>query len=217
MPTSNAGSFPTILTLIEDIDSANHHHLADGDSCYYFGEYTPGGGFGASPTNRLISNFKKGPNVDSLQLRYRDKAIKQVGEALAQGLKGLGQKTAFVPIPPSKSKNHPDYDNRLVEALNYYSKIRPADEGPAIIRELVIQSEDMDSSSKGGVRHSVEELANVYQVEGSLLDGLPPAIIIFDDVLTMGTHFKAMKLVLERALPDTKFFGVFLARTQKTA
>lgn len=38
-------------------------------------------------------------------------------------------------------------------------------------------------------------------------------IIIFDDVLTMGSHFKAIKLLLQDAYPHKKVCGLFIARS----
>jgi hypothetical protein len=36
--------------------------------------------------------------------------------------------------------------------------------------------------------------------------------MLFDDVLTAGSHFKAYKEVIEAGFPDRDIFGVFIAR-----
>jgi hypothetical protein len=40
----------------------------------------------------------------------------------------------------------------------------------------------------------------------------PQAIGIFDDVLTVGTHFVAMKTILARRFPTIPIVGIFIAR-----
>ncbi len=46
----------------------------------------------------------------------------------------------------------------------------------------------------------------------SLLEPTPDAIIIFDDVLTTGAHFKAVEAVLRTHFPELPIAGLFLAR-----
>ncbi|MDS7681412.1 hypothetical protein NXH38_26540, partial [Klebsiella quasipneumoniae] len=44
-----------------------------------------------------------------------------------------------------------------------------------------------------------------------------PSIVIFDDVLTAGSHFKAMKTTIKLHLPQSIVIGVFIARTAREA
>jgi orotate phosphoribosyltransferase len=41
----------------------------------------------------------------------------------------------------------------------------------------------------------------------------PEKIVVFDDVLTGGSHFKAMKIVLRQRYPEVDIIGLFLARS----
>lgn len=66
---------------------------------------------------------------------------------------------------------------------------------------------------KGGNRKKPDELRQNYRFNEQLLrGGVHPSIGIVDDVLTTGSHFRAIKdMILER-LPDTKVVGFFIAR-----
>jgi hypothetical protein len=52
----------------------------------------------------------------------------------------------------------------------------------------------------------------VYKIDESLAVPPPRQIGVFDDVLTAGTHFRAMKAILERRFPETRITGIFVAR-----
>ena len=82
----------------------------------------------------------------------------------------------------------------------------------ADIRELVIQTDNLESFH-GGCRLRPHELSGYYELDEELCDEHEPIeIAIFDDLLTTGSHFKAMKLALRRVFPDTSISGIFIAR-----
>ena len=41
----------------------------------------------------------------------------------------------------------------------------------------------------------------------------PQSVIVFDDVIAGGSHFKAIKMVLRERFPGVDVVGIFLART----
>ncbi len=53
---------------------------------------------------------------------------------------------------------------------------------------------------------------NIEQVEG-----VRNMVVIFDDVLTAGSHYKAMKMVIKNHLPQVQVVGLFVARTVREA
>jgi hypothetical protein len=82
------------------------------------------------------------------------------------------------------------------------------------IRELVIQVTNTDSArTLGGARMAAAELARLYRVNEALSTPTPARIIVFDDVLTSGAHFKAMQSVLSERFPGAQILGLFVART----
>ncbi len=57
------------------------------------------------------------------------------------------------------------------------------------------------------------DLSEYYKLDEELCTGAEPTeIAIFDDLLTTGSHFKAMKLVLRSMFPGVPISGLFIAR-----
>ncbi|WP_205935401.1 hypothetical protein, partial [Escherichia coli] len=66
-------------------------------------------------------------------------------------------------------------------------------------------------------RPSPEAIMANYQLNEQLLEGCRPWIVIFDDVLTAGSHFKAMKSLILQHIPEACILGLFVARTTRGA
>jgi hypothetical protein len=191
-----------------------HWHLDEEDHCYFYGEYTARRGFNFSNTNQLIFNFKKGLEKRSNppEWDYKLRAISQAAQMLRQALAGKENLEALksatlVPIPPSKAKGDPLYDGRVLSMLQILSVNLALD-----IRELVLQRETAEPSHSAGYRPSPDDLAANYTIDSRLQHPMPRSIWIFDDVLTTGAHFKAMKKVISQVYPGTPCIGIFLAR-----
>jgi predicted amidophosphoribosyltransferase len=193
---------------IDELTREDHHHLAPEDRCYFLREYTSHKGFNYSETNQLISNFKKKPSRRGhSDWKYKGQAIRQIIAELAAVLPAgaFRQDTAIVPIPPSKVEGHPEYDDRMIQVAK----------GVCIARgtclDLLRCRQSMDAAHESEVRPSLGELEDNLQVVPS---AAPPGlrrIVLLDDVLTAGTHFKAAQRIIQRAL-SLEVFGVFAAR-----
>ncbi|MBL4918003.1 hypothetical protein [Szabonella alba] len=213
--TSANDSFPERLTKIDALTRVDHHHLREEDDCFFLGEYSARMGFAHSATNNLIINFKKpmdrrGTN----QWPYKAAKITQAARALfkAIGASDLRQYT-FVPVPPSKFRVDPMYDDRMMSLLNQLSGFVQRNHGYALdIRELVSQTCSTAAVHDGDRRPSPDELAQLYQIDAAQLANVRDRVVICDDVLTTGCHYRAMQSVLSDALPAATFRGVFLAR-----
>jgi predicted amidophosphoribosyltransferase len=59
---------------------------------------------------------------------------------------------------------------------------------------------------------TVEDLLSVYRIDETIALPPPRAIGIIDDVLTAGTHFRAMDTVLRARFPEVPITGMFIAR-----
>lgn len=194
------------LLEIDGTNRPDHYRLAEGDTCYFLFEYTAGKGYGFSETNQLISNLKKKPSQSGKNgYHYKARAITRAGKDLAQALnpKWIANGTV-VPVPSSKAPGHPDYDDRLTRI----AKLIPG----ADVRELVRNTKSHEAAHESDHRPTVEDLVEIYEIDESLADPEPTSIVIFDDVLTAGTHFKAMQQVLRGRFPNAKIYGVFIAR-----
>jgi len=205
--TSATSSFPQRLTKIDELTRGDHTFLTEGDRCFFLGDYTARKGFAHSATNNLIINFKKRMDVRGTpQWTYKERAIAQGAAALASALGAkLLQSLTFVPVPPSKEKADPLYDDRVKRMLVAM--------GTGLdVRELVIQKVSTAAAHESETRLRPEELANHYAVDPQLTIPTPAAIAICDDVLTTGCHYRAMVSVLSGHFPEAKFYGLFLAR-----
>lgn len=103
---------------IDETTRADHYYLAEPDRCFCFGEYFADQGWGHSPTNQLIFNYKCKPTEKSGRLFWKEQAI----ATIASGLKGAiarqeVERHTWVPIPSSKLPDHPEYDDRIVKTL----------------------------------------------------------------------------------------------------
>lgn len=192
---------------IDALTLPDHHYLDAEDICYYAGEYTAGEGHAYSETNQLIHNFKK--SVDkrgSAQWQYKERAIAQAANIFRGAIKADAQVT-FVPVPPSKAKSDPMYDDRMLRLLQLVCTGRPAD-----IRELVVQTRSSASAHLSASRPRPEDLIANYVLDESFSEPAPSTIFVVDDVLTTGCHFKAVKRVLGRRFPGASIVGLFIAR-----
>lgn len=198
------------LSLIDESNRDDHARLTTDDTCYYLFEYTSHRGYTFSSTNQLISNLKKKPSTSG-QLGYHYKAgaiakcARQFGAALNPDW--LADAT-LVPVPGSKVRGHPDYDDRI-ERVCLAIRQPPVD-----VRLLVFQTQTTVASHEvdDGERVTVDELLEVYSIDESLTMPTPRAIVIVDDVLTAGTHYRAMHVTLSERFPNVPIVGLFIAR-----
>lgn len=198
------------LSLIDDSSRGDHYHLTANDTCYYLYEYTSHRDYSFSATNQLISNLKKKPSqAEQPHYWYKGQAIESCGRALAAALNPnwLGNAT-LVPVPGSKAPGHPDHDDRI-ERICRLMRQPPPD-----VRPLVQQATSTNASHEvaQGDRVTVEELLNLYTINEGIAHPPPRSIAIVDDVLTAGTHYRAMQTVLTERFPGVPIIGLFVAR-----
>ena len=210
MTTSGGTSFPSRLTKIDELTRGDHSFLEAGNECLFFGEYTARKDWSYSSTNRLVLNFKKPVtrrNFDDW--RYKLQAINDVAEAFSSNIgRALGQLT-LVPVPPSKLKIDPDYDDRMMAmlaALRAPFGIKPD------VRELVIQTRSMPAAHDSANRPPPSDWEKVYVIDEAVAEQAPTWIGIIDDVLVTGCKFRAMSNVLKSRFPDARITGLFIAR-----
>ncbi|ACR11236.1 conserved hypothetical protein [Teredinibacter turnerae T7901] len=194
--------------MVDGLDRQDHFFLNEEDVCYYYGEYTARKGFGYSETNQTISNLKKSVAKKSeYEYKYKEQAIIKIAKLLASSIKN-GNEFTFVPVPPSKARDHDLYDDRLCQILKHYDYLT----GSIDWREIVCQQTSLVASHERQDRPTPEQLANNYVVDQEKLAGVKNNILIFDDMLTTGSHYKAMQSTLSKFAPHTKIMGLFIAR-----
>lgn len=197
------------LTQIDASVRSDHYYLTEDDICLFFGEYTARRGFSHSDTNQLISNLKKSVSLQGqAQYRYKIRAINTIAKNLS--IITNPQDFTFVPIPSSKTKNDPLYDDRLIKILAKYKTLNQNVD----FREVVLQTQTTRASHEcaDGERLSSEELEEIYAIDENTVPGIRPTLIIFDDMITTGNHFKAMQTTLLRRFPNATIIGLFISR-----
>jgi len=200
---------PDRLQEIDNSTRGQHRYLDSSDKCHYVSEYTAGaGGWKGGPTNQLISNIKtKHPN--SLWAKKRD--IQVISNCLRRliNLEVLSEHYTIVPIPPSKTKSHQDYDDRMLKICR---KIMAGTSTPEIV-ELIQSTVDGDPTHQTGSKPPPDYYMNIYKV--ICPENYEPrnGILLVDDVLTTGSHYKACKNLLLQQFGNIAVYGLFIARS----
>jgi hypothetical protein len=200
------------LSKIDDLTRPDHTFIEAEDECLYLGEYTARKGYQFSATNNLIFNLKKPMDRRGQPgWHYKRRAVETAGRQMREALDALNPKwlsiATLVPLPPSKIKSDPMYDDRLMQMLQVLGAGLQLD-----IREMITQRESIEAAHSTEVRPRVDELCDNYLIDESLVDPQPRVIGLIDDVLTTGSHFKAAQLLLRRRFPAIKIYGIFVAR-----
>lgn len=200
------------LQQIDEISQPDHSYLSDDDLCYFILSYTSRKSFDYSKDNSTIINLKKSvAQRETPAYKYKESAIKQC----ADYLKDINIQSVFtdditlVPIPPSKCKDDPLYDNRLVKILE------SAFGSTVDIKELIIQKESVEASHLTETRPTIQQIESNYEINSEINNNnnnIKNTIILFDDVLTTGAHYIAAKKILNKSFPDKKIIGIFIAR-----
>ncbi len=202
---------PARLSRIDEVTVAKHFSLDGADRCLYVWEYAARRGYAAGPTNQFIKNLKIKPSelTDSAERRiFKRRAIEHAAQALRLLLgrdAAEGQYT-FVPMPCSKSAGDPDYDDRMHEVLARAFSGWSADVRPVLRLRC---STPADHEQRDRMRY--DELLRFTELERPCT-ALRPTVVIVDDVLNSGKHFKVAQCLLTQASPAATVIGLFLAR-----
>lgn len=193
---------------VDDTNRRDHAHLIATDACVFLREYTSHKNYSFSETNSHISNLKKKAGAGGYQ--YKAPAIRRCSEEMAGALNPDWLKIAtLVPVPPSKVKGDPNYDDRILrvcQGIGQIAKIK------VDVREFVRQTQSIQAAHETQERPTVNDLLAVYEIDEGISAPAPQSIGIVDDVLTAGTHYRAMHTLLSQRFPGVQIVGIFWAR-----
>jgi hypothetical protein len=190
-----------------------HAYLTASDQCRCLAEYLPASGYRASRVNQLIVNLKCRPSIaasDPRRLHYKLRAIDEVARVLRGALSRSAVESAtWIPIPPSRPARDVDYDDRLQRILTAAFGDYDLD-----LRGLLYQTETTAADHTRSRRLKAEALYRVIALDHEALARKPPRarIVLFDDVLTTGKHYKCCERRLREALAQIPISGLFVAR-----
>jgi hypothetical protein len=202
----------TTVALDEDART-DHPYLTAADHCRCLAEYLPGRGYRASLVNQLIVNLKCAPLIAAAEPRrrhYKLQAIDDIARALRTALSQSAVECAtWIPIPPSRPACDADYDDRLQRIL-----VAAFGDFDLDLRGLLYQSEGTAPDHASARRLTADALYRLIGLDREALELKPPreCIVLFDDVLTTGKHYKCCERRLREALADIPISGLFVAR-----
>jgi predicted amidophosphoribosyltransferase len=192
---------------------AEHAFLSAADRCHCLAEYLPGGGYRAGEVNQLILNLKCAPSIAALDARrrhYKQRAISDIASALRAAVDQTSvERTTWIPIPTSRPAADADYDDRLQRILRAAFGHYRLD-----LRNALYQRQAMPADHGRARRLSAEALSRVIGLDRELLEREPlrERIVLFDDVLTSGKHYKCCECRLRELLAVVPISGLFVAR-----
>ena len=95
--------------------------------------------------------------------RYKEQAIQRAASAFRRALGTDPLSLVFVPIPPSKTRNDPLYDDRVTRMLR---AIGP--DGTVDVRELIIQTKSTDAVHSRQTRPTPPQIQDQYRIDEAL-------------------------------------------------
>ena len=164
-------------------------------------------GYMHSETNDLISNLKKGVDRKGKdEYWYKEQAIRRCIKDLNMVFRTskASRASTVVPIPSSKSKDDPLYDDRLLQIATGATCFD-------CVKELLIQPKSR-KSERGGSRLHPDQLVKLWEIDESQAEPEPDKIIIFDDVIIHGSQFRAADTMLRKRFPNAQIRGLMIAR-----
>lgn len=189
-------------------ERVDHYYITSDDDISFLWEYVPVKGYEGGDVNSCILNLKKSPiGINRPDYHYKQDSIDKIARLLST-INGMSHYT-IVPIPPSKSKKDIGYDDRLIRILHQWSGLNPSVQ----YMELIYQNNSTNASHSSEQRLNPLVLLNNYRFDKTLKkEEVRNIILIFDDILTTGSHYCAMKNLLKKEFPQKQIKGFFLAR-----
>lgn len=207
-----------LWTRIGKVNSFNHRELEPDDVCLFlhtrethaYGEIEQW-----SYPYRTVENFKISPHALSAKparRKYKEEAVRIVADDLAMLFRDSDPytKLLLVPAVTSKAKSDPNYDDRLPRVCEMVASRFPNVDWV----ELLSARQTIASAHTGdGTRDVDALLANIAVVPGFPV-GDYASVLIFDDVISSGAHFKACERAIKSVYGEhTPVKGVFWSRT----
>lgn len=200
---------------LEDVDKNNHSFLEKKDEILYLGEYHSGLGCEGAGCNSLIFNLKKTPDkINTVEWDYKQAAITTIAALITKLMEKNGTEVAkiyWIPVPPSKIEEDPMFDDRVHEILKLAQE--KCTNKNNIVANVVKQTSNRAASATSRQTRNPNSLIANYEMD-DITDYNPETdiIIIFDDVLTTGCHFKAVKSLILGKYEDSNIIGIFVAK-----
>ena len=134
-----------------------------------------------------------------------EKFASEVADVLR--LKKQRNRLSITAIPSSKKLSDSNYDKRFEDMFGILTELLPK----LTVEWPILAKESISSAHKDGSRNPDEIMQN-YKWNGFMY-GNPKEILVFDDVITTGSHFRAVSKFLRSNRYKGKIIGIFWARS----
>jgi hypothetical protein len=198
-------------------------HFQEKDSLYlvYGRTYTVGVGYSYSETNNLISNLKISPD-ELHRLKYKNIAInrfiEEVKAFFSDAIKPDNNITLptfqIIPIPPSKCRANPKYDDRMEQVASGIADLNFANYFPVLETKNDSLASHLSSDSRDPSIIYDNMVVNTNLL-GNYSSG--DILVLLDDVLTSGAHLSAALRHLRETFDKPNVMGIFWAKSQNTS
>jgi hypothetical protein len=200
------------MVLLDAEQREDHAFLSAADHCACLTEYRTG-------TRRcdtlglLIRDLKCPPSsvaASGQRQRRKQAALDAIAHALRTALsRAVVEAATWVPIPPSRAIDDPDYDPRLEWALRIAFGGYDLD-----LRLLLYQCASTPPDHAARRRQTPAALYRLLRVDLEALRDRPlrSRIVLFDDLLISGKHFKCCQQRLRERVGEVPIHGLFVAR-----
>jgi predicted amidophosphoribosyltransferase len=198
------------LIKIDELFRPQHRYLTDEDECFYFLTYHSYHRHGRTPENVLIMDFKIDMDKKGTAMwQAKINATNTISQMLENSLPEISTpESLFVPMPPSKIKIDPLYDDRICAVLrNFCNKQAKSD-----LRELISIKRSWVASHKSSKKYTPQEFLENLTIDKKQCEEKKTDIILMDDVLSTGAQFKACQQLLKTEFPNSTIKGLFIAR-----
>lgn len=189
------------------LDLALHprHFLEPFDICYYFLE-KEAEGYTKSKANNIIYNFKKPvERRGRAEWKYKVDAIDKFIKMLCQ-TEYKGECITVVPAPTSKPRGHDEWDDRIDQAVDGLKECHPE-----LNIEKILDTTIAHTPAHAGGRRDIWDI-QAHTACQPLENCSSGVVILVDDVLTTGAHFKAWKEMILQYNPNVRdVVGLFLS------
>lgn len=205
-------------TRIDRVNSFNHRALESSDVCLFlytrekhaYGEIDQW-----SYAYRTVENFKISPKAlasNPARRKYKEGAIRTVANDLKRLFQAANQDARFLLVPAvtSKSRTDPDFDDRLIRVCSMVANRFPNVDSV----EMLSMRQTMEPAHTGSGTRNADTLLSNIVVDRSVAIGDYACVLVFDDVISSGAHFKACERAIRAAYGSGVVVeGVFWART----
>jgi hypothetical protein len=198
---------PERLTQIDEISLADHRYIQIQDRCFHFGECFARGEAPFGAMHRLIVDYQCKPSLvaaDPQRRMHKERALATIAAGLRAAVSRQdAERYTWVPIPPSKATDDPDYDDRLVRTL------LSAFAGYAVDVRSMLRYAPPAAAPAPAPSHNPLWV----DVAALRMRALRQRIALFDDVLCTGRHFRWAERRTREVVPAAvPISGIFLAR-----